>query len=358
MKKIISLLVSFALLVSMNVGFVSAQHVAEIYINDITFSPSGSYDSETVKKMLSEYENLSSKDAIQNIKQSFGSQLKAVDIFAKNVDSLEDIYGIQFDVSVDSNEVAIAYFETNVQSGSKIGQQRWGAYYNHGSEAFKTCRYLSYGSGKLVTDVNKKAIGTAVGSYKIATMYLIVANDCVDDFNIKLDLTDVAAKDNSGVISIANKFKSETSAVATVKFFDNQPNFSMLGAQIRVAGKQGLRFGAVLYKDASYSEYSDISYGVLIAVEKHLKDYSSLTLDNKKSNILVCENSVLEDNDEKIIFCGQVTNFPKKGSYDSVNFVARAYVTYKTGKKGESIVVYSEPIVRNVEQMKTMLGMK
>ena len=53
---------------------------------------------------------------------------------------------------------------------------------------------------------------------------------------------------------------------------------------------------------------------------------------------------------------GSVEDFPKDGRYDDVNFTARAYVKFKDSNSGEYETVYSEPIVRNVEQIKSKLG--
>ena len=358
MKRIIAVILSLIMVISVTFSYAAAEPVAEVYSDSFSYSPSGIYDGESVKQKFADFSKLSNDDLRTNVKNTFASQIKAVDIFVKNAFSLEDIYGFQFDISLNVNEAIIAYVDTNLQSGNKIGYSLWGAYFNHQNEAFNKGIYLSYGKAKATSDANIKANMREDGSIKIATMYLVIGNDCVDDIEISYSLTDVAAKNSEGVLSIAKDFKKSTKTVGTLDFNIEDPSVSILGAQIRASGKQGLRFGASIIKDNAFNGLKDVSYGVLIGVEKHLENYGMLELNNKEENVINCENMILEETDEKIVFCGKISGFPKKGTYDSVDFVARAYIKFKRANSKKFEIIYSDCIVRNVDQIKTQIGMK
>ncbi len=358
MKRIISILLSLIMILSISVSRAVAEPIAEIYSDNFTYNPSGIYDGESIKQKFAEFSKLSKNDMITNVRNTFASQIKAIDIYAKNLHALDDIYGFQFDVSINVDEAIIAYMDTNLQSGEKIGYSLWGAYFNYKSESYKSGIYLSYGKAKATSKANIKANMREDGSIKIATMYLIIGNDCVDDIEITYDLTDVAAKNNDGVLSVAKDFKNESQVVGTLDFNKDDLSISILGAQIRASGKQGLRFGARISKDTSFNNLKEVTFGVLIGVEKHFDNYESLELSNKEVDFINCKNQVLQENDEEIIFCGKLTDFPKKGTYDSVNFVARAYIKFKKGNSKKFEIIYTDCIVRSVDALKTQIGMK
>ena len=104
------------------------------------------------------------------------------------------------------------------------------------------------------------------------------------------------------------------------------------------------------------NKVEDVSYGTLIVVTKQL-GANELKLETEQ----IYHNSVgsiYSEQDGTIIFTGEITNFPKDGRYDTVNFTARAYIRYKKKGSNKYTVVYSEPIIRNVDNIKSQLGME
>ena len=130
----------------------------------------------------------------------------------------------------------------------------------------------------------------------------------------------------------------------------------MLGAQIRVSGKQGIRFGSAVQKDDYFAKCTDVTYGTLIAVTNQLGK-KELTHE-AECDFLDSPARVIEETDSQVVFSGEITNFPENGDYDTVNFTARSYVKYKEPNEDEYTVVYAEPIVRSVSQIKSLVGIK
>jgi len=359
MKKVFSVLLAICLL-SLNLCLpVSANGSAFVGSDNLIIAPNGSYNIASIKEELDKYDNLSSKATINSINEKFSTQIMEVAVYADNVEGLHDIYGFQFNVSVDSEEVVLAYAKTDLQSGDKVGYSLWGAFLQHQSSDYNKAIYLSYGNAPLTSDANNSVNKIEEGKYKIATLVFIVGNDVSKDFKITYDLTDVAAKDkNNKVLSVKDSFKSKTTVEVDVKSTAVSPSVTMLGAQIRSSGSQGIRFGAKLLKDSFYEDCTEISYGILIAVESHVKDKKELIIGNDEFPILNCENVLHEYTDDYLIFTGEITNFPLDGKYNNVNYIAKAYVQYKKTGSNEKETYYTDIIVRNVEQIESMLKQK
>lgn len=354
MKKVISAMVCFGLLLSRLNCVSFAVAGASFESDDFTFSAAGNYSYSDIESVLDGYENTYYQATKQEIKDKFSSQLRAVNIYADGIDRLEDIFGIQLTLSLEGKGVAIAYADTDLQNGDKIGTSLWEVFLSHQNN-YDKATLLLYGTKSATSEVNIKANKTKDGRYKIATLYIVIGNDADSNFKLNYETVDVAAKNSKGeVISLTDEFKSETSCNGEYSEEDKTIHLSMLGAQIRVTGNQGIRFGAKLINQGYIEKCTDLSFGILIAVTNHLGN-NTLEIDCK-TDYIDCQNRIYSENDDETVFVGSVEDFPKDGSYDDVNFTARAYVKFKDSNSGEYETVYSEPIVRNVEQIKSKLG--
>ena len=128
----------------------------------------------------------------------------------------------------------------------------------------------------------------------------------------------------------------------------------MLGAQIRASGEQGMRFGSKLLKNEYYSKITNVSFGTLIAVTNQLNG-SALTHETKV-DFLDSTSKVLEETEDYIVFSGEVQGF--KPNYESVNFTARSYIKFKAPNSSKYTIIYADPIVRSVAEIKSIIGMK
>ena len=289
--------------------------------------------------------------------EKYGPQLRELDVMISGIKDMNDIYGIQFSVKVDTENVALAYLETNLQNSSKIGVSRWEAYMSHKDTKFKSALVLMYGTRAVTAEPNDVVNKVSSGKYKIAKLYYIVDNNFAEDFKITYSVEDIASKDDNGTVkSIVAEFKETSECVAKFAEELEELNLKTLGAQVRVSGKQGIRFGSRLQKDDYFEKCTDVSYGTLIAVTNQLGK-KELTLD-AECDFLDSTANVIEETDSQIVFSGEITNFPGNGDYDTVNFTARAYVKYKAPKDDEYTVSYAEPVVRSVSQIKSLVGMK
>lgn len=356
MKKFLSTMLVFSLiLISLAVPSVTAAGGASIKSENFSFVPSGEF---AISEIREDVKSLNDGDITKTqLGEKYGAQLRELDIVISGIKDLNDIYGIQFSVKVDTENVALAYLETNLQNNAKIGVSRWEAYMSHKDTKFKSALVLMYGTRAVTAEPNDVVNKVSSGEYKIAKLYYIADKDFAEDFKITYSVEDIASKDESGTVkSIANEFKETSECTAECAKEAEELSLKSLGAQIRVAGKQGIRFGSQLQKDEYFEKCTDVNYGTLIAVTNQLgKD--ELTLE-AECDFLDSPARVVEETDKQIVFSGEITNFPENGDYDTVNFTARAYVKYKAPKDDEYTVIYAEPMVRSVSQIKSLVGMK
>ena len=355
MKKVISLLITASLLLSSLVFTSNAATKAEIMTDNFDFSSSGSYSINDIKDSLDEYKNGSI--TAEKLGEKYGSQLKSFDVFVKNFEDVNDIYGLQFNVKLSGENVALAYLTTNTQNGNKVGVSKWEAHLSIRDNAYRSALVLMYGTKPITTDVNKSVNLVSDNKIKVATIYYLVGSEQKSDFEITYTVEDVASKDaNNTVLSAKSDFKGTTTAIAEYKKIDETLYVDMLGAQIRVNGNQGLRFGTKVIKNEYLSRLEDVTYGTLIAVTNQLNG-KELNHDTKVT-FLDSTAKVLEDTKDYIIFSGEVQGFKASGEYDSVNFTARSYVKFRKPNTTKYTIIYAEPVVRSVAEIKSIIGMK
>ncbi len=356
MKKLISMVLTLSmLLVCFAVPTVSAAGDASVASDDFSFVPSGDASINGIKEDVNAL--LGGDITKAELSDKYGAQLRSLDICISGIKNLNDIYGIQFSVKASSDKVALVYLETNLQNSEKIGTSRWEAYMSHRDTAYKSALVLMYGTRAVTAEPNNIVNKVTSDKYKIAKLYYLVDSGLEEDFTLTYKVEDIASKDSTGTVkSISSQFKEKSVCTAEFQSENDEMSAKILGAQIRVSGAQGLRFGTRLEKDDYFNKCTDISYGTLIAVTNQLGN-EELTLESE-CRFLDSKARVLEDTDNYICFTGEITDFPKNGDYDSVNFTARSYVKYKAPKDDKYTVVYTEPIVRNVSQIKSIIGMK
>ncbi len=356
MKKVISLILTLCfVLACFAVPTVSAAGDATIDSGDFSFVSSGDADISDIKKDIKKLND--GKLTKADFREKYDAQLRELDICISGIKSLNDIYGIQFSVRASSDKVALAYLETNLQNSEKIGVSLWEAYMSHRDTSYKSALVLMYGTRAVTAAPNDVVNKVTSDKYKIAKLYYLADSTLSEDFEITYTVEDIASKDSSGTVkSISSEFKKETECVAEFKDEADEITAKMQGAQIRTSGNQGIRFGTKLTKDEYFSKCEDVSYGTLIAVTNQLGK-EELTIDSE-CRFLDSRANVLEETDSYICFSGEITDFPENGDYDTVNFTARAYVKYKAPKDDEYTVIYTEPIVRSVSQIKSVIGMK
>ena len=356
MKKILALVLALSLFaLGLSVSTVIAADGAAIESENFSFVPAGKYD---IDEIMEDIKSLNDGELTkEELKEKYGSQLRELDIVISGIKDLNDIYGIQFSVKVSSDNVALAYLETDLQNSSKIGVSRWEAYMSHRDSGYKSALVLMYGTRAVTAAPNDLVNKVTSDKYKIAKLYYIANSSLTDDFKITYSVEDIASKDDAGTVkSIASEFKSKSVCEAKLSEEVKGITVKMLGAQIRTSGRQGIRFGTQLSKDEYLEKCDDVSYGTLIAVTNKLGK-EKLTQE-AECEFLDCSAKVLEETDDYICFSGEVNNFPKNGDYDSVNFTARAYVKYKAPDSEEETVIYTEPIVRSVAQIKSLVGLE
>lgn len=356
MKKFISLVLTLSFIFAcFTFPTVNAAGNASLGSDDFSFTSSGSISIDTIKEDIKSLNDGAIKKS--DLSDKYGSQLRELDICISGIKSLNDIYGIQFSVKVNSSMVALAYLETNLQNSEKIGTSLWEAYMSHKDTNFKSARVLMYGTKAVTAAPNNVVNKVTSNKYKIAKLYYIADSALKEDFAITYTVEDIASKDSTGTVkSISSQFEETAKCTAEYEKSSKEISAKMLGAQIRVSGRQGIRFGTRVVKDEYFSKCEDISYGTLIAVTNQLGK-EELTHETECA-YFDSEGKVLEETDNYVCFSGEIVDFPANGNYDTVNFTARAYVKYKAPKSEEYTVVYTEPIVRNVSQIKSIIGMK
>lgn len=321
---------------------------AEIVSDNMTYFKSGDKTQGDIIAMLDDYKN--SKYTKSQLCDKLSSQLMHADIFIDGADSLEDIYGIQFSVKLNGNAV-LAYITSDLQNNDKPGSSPWFAELKAKDTDYQNAQVLMYGTKPISAEVNKKLNQTSDKRYKVATLYFAVASDSDKDISISYSTQDIAARDNNGkVISIADRFKKSTSF--SVKYSSERKIYcNMLGTQIRVGGRQGLRFGTKVVKDDYFNKCSDVSYGTLI-VPTSLLGGKKLNLDYK-GDVYNCAAKIYEEDKDYLIFTGEITGFPDDGKYDDTNFTAVGYIKYKEPDSKKYTTIYTDEIVRNVNMVKT-----
>ena len=352
MKKIVSLLLCLALFSSVISWQTAAAGSATLSVKDFSVGTVDKYAISDIKKSLKAFadEELSK----EQLKDKYGAQLRHVDIIVSGIDNLNAIYGLQFNISIDSNAAALAYITTDLQNSSKIGVSKWEGFLTPQDADYKTAKVLLYGTGAVNSTANRSQNRVSNDSYRVATLYYLVGKELKKDFRLTVKVEDVASKDKqSNVKSILGEFKSETVANATVTKDSHEFYGEMLGAQIRITGKQGLRFGTKLLKTGFINNCTDVSYGTLIAVTSQLNG-GELTFDTK-ATFYNAPAEILDETKDSVLFCGAITDF-KDASYNNVNFTARSYVKYRVSGETTDRIYYFDSIVRNVETIKSILG--
>ena len=355
MKKLISFLMIVCLLFSTISFTTNAATKAGIVTDNFEFSSGGKYSISDIKKSLDEYKNGSI--TAEKLAEKYGAQLKSFDIYVEDFQDVNDIYGLQFNVKLSGDNVALAYLTTCVQNGSKVGVSKWEAHLSVRDSAYRTALVLMYGTKSMTSDVNKSVNLSEDNKIKVATIYYLVGSEQKSDFTITYEVEDIATKDSKNtVLSAKSDFKETTTATAKYVKSESNVKLNMLGAQIRVSGEQGLRFGSKVIKNDYYKEIKDVTFGTLIAVTNQLEG-SALTHD---CNVAYLDSTakILEDTNEYIVFSGEVQGFKLSGEYNSVNFTARSYIKFKAPDSSKYTIVYTDPIVRSVSEIKSIIGMK
>ncbi len=354
MKKIISfLLISLFLMQSLAFTPV-AETMAELAADSIHIEIKGNYSIDEIKDSLNQ---LKSGDiSTAELHEKYEDQLIAVDIYCSGIDDINKLYGLQFMATTDNQDIAIASISTNIQNGNKIGTSLWSAYVNTLDTEFQKARVLLYGTKEINNELNKTVNLIEEDKYKVATLYLIADKDFKDEATVKLTVEDIASKNNKGtVVSAKDSFKPSTYFTITEGEL-KEIEMQMLGAQVRTSLPQGLRFGTEVDFGKNKKNITDISYGTLIAVTNQLGG-EELTIESDKV-YYNCSGSIYSQKGNKVVFTGELTGLSKDGKYDTVNFTARAYIRYKQKGSAKYTVLYAEPIVRNVDNIKSKLGMK
>lgn len=345
MKRVLSVILILALALPMTFT-ANAAATAEIRVCDGSYIASDKYGIEDIKTAAADFGGTSAE--LEKLAKKFGDHLQKTDVYVNDIESINDIYGIQGNLSFGSEYAVPLGFVTTIENGKKAGASLWDAYLKLNETDNSRAQLLLYGLMPLTSAANKAVNAVDDDSYRIGTLYYLVAKEQTGDIDITFSATDIATKDRSGtVVSAAKSFAKETTATVKRAEQSTALSLSMLGAKIRTAGAQGLRFGASVKKDDFYAACSDVEYGVLIAVTNSLGG-KQLSLDCGKK-LFNCPATVLEDNDDSLVFSGEVTDFPLDGSYDTVNFTARAYACYQDPQSGKDVVVYADQIVRSVD---------
>lgn len=354
MKKIISFLL-VALFLMQAVAFAPvADAGAQIAADNLNVEINGEYSIDDIKASLNE---LKSGDiSVTELHEKYQEQLIMADIYCSGIDDINKLYGLQFMVSTDNSQVAIASIKTNIQNGNKIGSSLWSAYLNAQDTEFSEARVLLYGTKEINSELNKTVNLIEEDKYKVATLYLIAGKDFKGEVNVVLTVEDIASKNSKGTVVTAKDSFKETTYFTITEGKQNEIKMQMLGAQVRTSLPQGLRFGTEVDFGKNKKDITDISYGTLIAVTNQLNG-EELTIESDKV-YYNCQGSIYSEKGNKIVFTGEITGLSKDGKYDTVNFTARAYIRYKQKGSTKYTVLYADPIVRNVDNIKSKLGMK
>ncbi|MBQ9921020.1 MAG: hypothetical protein IJO52_02445, partial [Clostridia bacterium] len=135
---------------------------------------------------------------------------------------------------------------------------------------------------------------------------------------------------------------------------------TMLGAQLRVDGTRGLRFGTQInFNDfmtdlGTASSVTDVTYGTLVTPASFLGD-AELTheiLETVRVADVVAENVLEYVEGEYAIFTAVVTGIPD----DATQFTARGYVKYSEDGGETFIYHYFDPVTRSIDEVKDNAG--
>lgn len=352
MKKIVSFLMVALFLVNLVSFTPKADSSAKIAADNINVEIKGTYSIEDARESLNDLKN--GDVSTSELHTQYEKQLIAVDLYCSGIDDINKLYGLQFVISTDNEDLAFVSVETNIQNGKKIGSSVWSAFLSAQNSEFTETRVLLYGTQEINSELNKSVNMIEENKYSVATVYMIADKDFKDEASVMVEIEDIASKNSKGtVVSAADSFESLT--YFTVKEGKQKDiKLEMLGAQIRTKLPQGLRFGTKVELGSTKKKIEDISYGTLIAVTNQLGD-NELTLETEQP-FYNSVGSIYSEKGSTIVFTGEIKDFPKDGKYDTVNFTARAYVRYKLKGSSKYVVIYAEPIIRNVDNIKSKLG--
>lgn len=354
MKKLVAFILSITMISSLLCYNPIAADSAKLCSDNLSVDINGSYAINEIRQSLDDLKN--SKITVDELHKKYNDQLIEVEVYCSGIDSLNKLYGFQFKVDVESDALAVASVSTNLQNGNKIGTSHWSAFLSPQGSNYKKARVLLYGTQEITSELNVRANKIEDDKYSVATIYLIADKDFSGEAKIRYEIEDIASKNDKGtVVSALNNFVKK--AEFTVKE-EKQTSLklNMLGAQIRTDAPQGLRFGTEVQFGDMEKEISNISYGTLIAVTEQLGD-SELTVESDKLHHN-SQATIISSKGGKVLFTGEITGFPKSGKYDTVNFTARSYIRYKRKGSTKYTIEYADPIVRNVDNIKSQLGMK
>lgn len=354
MKKFISFLMVALLLVNFTGFSPKADVVANITADNVRVEIKGNASIDDARNSLKELKN--GEISVLELHKQYEKQLIPVTLYCSGIDNINKLYGLQFIVSTDNTDLAFVSVETNIQNGKKIGASVWSAFLNAQNAEFSEARVLLYGTKEINNELNQSVNMIEKDKYNIATIYLVADKDFKGEANIMVQVEDVASKNNKGtVVSAADSFESLT--YFTIEEGKQEDiRIQMLGAQVRTNLPQGLRFGTKVDLGSLKKKIDDISYGTLIAVTNHLGE-NELNLETEQAHYNNL-GSIYSEKGSTVVFTGEIKDFPKDGRYDTVNFTARAYVRYKLKGSSKYTVVYADPIIRNVDNIKSKLGMK
>lgn len=151
-----------------------------------------------------------------------------------------------------------------------------------------------------------------------------------------------SGKDKDIVVSYREKSVSFTTETVV-------PEFSNLGAALRINNDPALRFGLRVEKDAeyvkamgganfSYSADNKMQFGMLTIQKSEL--IGELTVDTNGAHNEVFK-AVLAESSSEIVFAYTIENFAPNTTINTTAYVIRPYVSYKT-ESGDTIYYYGE----------------
>lgn len=349
MKKLLSIILCFSMVLFLPNNQVKAKASAEIKTNNISIL-NGACKSDEIKEDLQKVVdgNLSKS----KFESKYSSNIYSMDVYAEDIKDIEDIYGVQLGVSASGNNFFFYDIKTDLQSGMNIGDSLWEAYLSYTDNKFNKAKILLYGTEAITAPINKTHNYVGEDKYKIATIRFLVGKDA-EEITLSISTEDIASKNEAGKVSSSTKdFKFNTESKIYIKSLEKDIYISMLGAQIKVDGTNGLRFGTRVEKKGIIEEYDDISFGTLIIPTNLLKG-KELT-HKTSSKYIDCKGEIYEDKNKYFVFTGEITNL--KDNYSNVNFTARAYIKVKEKGEDKYSVYYSDAIVRNIANIKNTLG--
>lgn len=351
MKKILALSLSLIIAAAVPFSAIAAPQ-GVIGFSKAYYIGGGKYAIKDIKSYVKQLD--SGEMSFEKLQKTLGNQLHKAELYADGIDSLNDIYGVQGNVIFNSKVAVPVSFAPTVENGTKAGASKWDTYLKVSTTEANKAQLLMYGTKPLNSEVNSAVNLISRGKYRLGTLYYAVDKESNENISLSFKLTDVASKDKNGtVVSAASSFKKNYETVIEYKEKATEPTIEMLGAKIRTAGAQGLRFGTTVKKDEYFLSLNEVSFGTLIAVTNTLKG-GALT-HGTSAKYYDCPYTLLEDGKDSLVFSGEITDFPLDGSYDTVNFTARSYIKYKDPESGKEKTVYAEQIVRSVDYVKSLL---